>query len=89
MHTVVIDGHDASIVRPHSADSFSIFVVGCSTGNLTLENVNVRDGGGAAAIDGGAIDVTTATPRSRSTAAPSATTTPITETTAEAAPSTT
>ena len=58
MHTVVIDGHDASIVRPHSADSFSIFVVGCSAGNLTLNDVNVRGGGGSSDEDGGAVDVT-------------------------------
>ena len=38
------------------AARFRIFVVGCSTGDLTLENVNVRNGGGEG-VDGGAIDV--------------------------------
>ncbi|MGH3257255.1 MAG: hypothetical protein ACRDOU_17975 [Streptosporangiaceae bacterium] len=58
MNTVIIDGHNASIVRSHSADPFSVFVVGCAAGNLTLNNVNVRNGGGNSDEDGGAVDVT-------------------------------
>ena len=42
MHTLTIDGNDASIVRTHRHAAFSIFVVGCATGDLTLENVNVK-----------------------------------------------
>jgi len=57
MHTLTIEGNGASIVRNTSDAPFSIFVVGCTGGSLTLENVNVRNGGGAG-IDGGAVDVT-------------------------------
>jgi len=54
MHTLTIEGNNDNIVRTHSAAAFSVFIVGCEAGNLTLENVNVSNGGGAG-IDGGAI----------------------------------
>jgi predicted outer membrane repeat protein len=54
MHSVTIIGNNANIVRTNSADPFSIFIVGCANGNLTLDNVNVSNGGGAG-VDGGAI----------------------------------
>ena len=54
MHAVTIIGNYASIVRSDESDPFSIFVVGCANGDLTLYNVNVRNGGGDS-IDGGAI----------------------------------
>lgn len=57
MHTLTIEGNGASIVR-NTNTPFSIFVVGCSAGDLTLENLTVKNGGGAG-IDGGAVDVTT------------------------------
>ena len=53
-HSLTIVGNNASIVRTRSADPFSIFVV--SYGDLTLANVNVRNGGGDG-IDGGAINM--------------------------------
>ena len=56
MHTLTIDGNGASIVR-NTDSAFSIFVVGCATGDLTLDNVNVKNGGGEG-VDGGAVDVT-------------------------------
>ena len=56
MHTLTIEGNGASIVRTGTT-AFSVFVVGCSTGYLTLENVSVRNGGGSG-ISGGAVDVT-------------------------------
>jgi len=56
MHTLTIQGNNASIVRTHSAAAFSVFIVGCANGNLTLENVNVTNGGGAG-VDGGAVHV--------------------------------
>lgn len=55
MNTLTIDGNGASIVR-NTDSAFSIFVVG-TAGDLTLDNVNVKNGGGSG-IDGGAIDVT-------------------------------
>jgi len=58
MHTLTINGNGASLVRSHSASSFSVLVVGCANGNLTLENVNITNGGGPSDEDGGAIDVT-------------------------------
>jgi predicted outer membrane repeat protein len=58
MHTLTINGNNASLVRTHSAASFSILVVGCATGNLTLENVNISNGGGSSDEDGGAVDIT-------------------------------
>lgn len=58
MHTLTINGNGASLVRTHSASSFSVLVVGCAAGNLTLENVNITNGGGPSDEDGGAIDVT-------------------------------
>jgi predicted outer membrane repeat protein len=56
MHTLTIVGHQSSIVRSYADDtaSFSIFSVGSADGNLTLINVNVRNGGGDEG-DGGAI----------------------------------
>lgn len=54
MHTLTIQGNNANIVRTNSSDPFSIFIVGCTNGHLTLENVNVRNGGGAG-VDGGAV----------------------------------
>lgn len=54
MHAVTIYGNHARIVRTSDSDPFSIFVVGCANGDLTLYNVNVRNGGGDG-IDGGAI----------------------------------
>ena len=56
MHTLTIEGNNANIVRTRSADPFSIFVVGSANGHLTLENVNVTNGGGEG-IDGGAIHI--------------------------------
>jgi predicted outer membrane repeat protein len=58
MHTLTINGNGASLVRTHSAAPFSVLVVGCTTGGLTLENVNITNGGGSTDEDGGAIDVT-------------------------------
>lgn len=55
MHTVTIDGNGATIVR-NTDTPFSIFVVGCAAGDLTLNNVNVKNGGGSG-YDGGAVDV--------------------------------
>lgn len=56
MKTLTIDGNGATIVR-NTDSPFSIFVVGCETGGLTLDNVNVKNGGGNG-VDGGAVDVT-------------------------------
>jgi predicted outer membrane repeat protein len=58
MHTLTINGNNASLVRTHSASPFSVLVVGCAAGNLTLENVNISNGGGSSDEDGGAVDVT-------------------------------
>jgi predicted outer membrane repeat protein len=55
MDTLTIEGNGATIDA--TTGPFSIFVVGCTTGDLTLENVNVKNGGGSG-IDGGAVDVT-------------------------------
>jgi polymorphic membrane protein len=56
MKGLIIDGNGASIVR-NTNTPFSIFVVGCAAGDLTLNGVNVKNGGGAG-VDGGAVDVT-------------------------------
>ena len=56
MHAVTIYGNHASIVRTSDSDPFSIFVVAGTYGDLTLYNVNVRNGGGDS-IDGGAIHI--------------------------------
>ncbi len=58
MHTLTINGNYANLVRTHSAAPFSVLVVGCAAGNLTLENVNISNGGGSSDEDGGAVDVT-------------------------------
>jgi predicted outer membrane repeat protein len=60
MHELTINGHGAWIKRSSAVDtpSFSIFVVGCTTGDLILKDVNVANGGGSGEIDGGAVDVT-------------------------------
>ena len=56
MHTLTIVGHDSTFIKRSydNANSFSIFTVG-SVGNLTLDNVNVSNGGGSDQEDGGAI----------------------------------
>jgi predicted outer membrane repeat protein len=50
MKTLTIVG-PATLVRNTESGSFSVLVVGCANGHLTLENVNIRNGGGD--IDGG------------------------------------
>jgi predicted outer membrane repeat protein len=56
MHTLTLEG-PATLERQTASGSFSVLVVGCANGHLTLENVNIRNGGGD--IDGGgAVDVT-------------------------------
>jgi predicted outer membrane repeat protein len=56
MKTLIIDGNGDSIVA--TASGFSIFVVGCAEGDLTLNNLTVKNGGGSG-VDGGAVDVST------------------------------
>jgi len=60
MRQLTINGHGAWIKRSSAVDtpSFSIFVVGCTTGDLILKDVNVADGGGNGISHGGAVDVT-------------------------------
>jgi predicted outer membrane repeat protein len=57
MHTLTIVGHDSTWIKRsyNNADSFSIFAVGCAGGNLTLDDVNVANGGGPELGDGGAV----------------------------------
>lgn len=50
MKTLTIVG-PATLERNTESSSFSVLVVGCANGHLTLENVNIRDGGGD--VDGG------------------------------------
>jgi predicted outer membrane repeat protein len=54
MQTLTIDGNGATIDA--KASGFSIFDVGCATGDLILDNVNVKNGGGEG-VDGGAVEV--------------------------------
>jgi predicted outer membrane repeat protein len=55
MKELTIVGNGASVVRSHDAeDSFSIFKVG-EEGDLTLDDVNVANGGGSDDYDGGAV----------------------------------
>jgi predicted outer membrane repeat protein len=57
MTTLTIVGHDSTWVERSTTDedpAFSVFTVGCATGDLTLVDVNVSNGGGAEQ-DGGAI----------------------------------
>lgn len=54
MKTLTIVGNNANVERGNTETAFSIFVVGCTDGDLTLDNVNVSGGGGEG-IDGGAI----------------------------------
>jgi len=57
MHTLTIVGHDSTFIKRSydNANSFSIFTVGCVGGDLTLDNVNVSNGGGSGDDDGGAV----------------------------------
>jgi len=57
MHTLTIQGHDSTWIKRSydNENSFSIFAVGCANGNLTLDDVNVSNGGGPEADDGGAV----------------------------------
>jgi predicted outer membrane repeat protein len=57
MHTLTIVGHDSTWVKRSydNTNSFSIFAVGCANGNLTLDDVNVANGGGPDQSDGGAV----------------------------------
>jgi predicted outer membrane repeat protein len=56
---LTINGHGATIKRSYASgtNSFSIFVVSGSNGDLTLRNLNVVNGGGPDTYDGGAIDI--------------------------------
>jgi hypothetical protein len=57
MQTLTIQGHDSTWIKRsyNNENSFSIFAVGCANGNLTLDDVNVANGGGPDAADGGAV----------------------------------
>lgn len=54
---LTIVGHDSTIARSYSdaTPSFTIFSV-CTSGDLTLDNVNVRNGDGNGPVGGGAIN---------------------------------
>jgi predicted outer membrane repeat protein len=56
MKNLTIEG-PATLV-PYHSDHFSVIVVGCTDKTLTLDNVNITNGGGTAVEDGGAIDIT-------------------------------
>ena len=57
MHTLTIVGHDSTWIKRsyNNTNSFSIFTVSCVNGNLTLDDVNVANGGGSGDDDGGAV----------------------------------
>jgi predicted outer membrane repeat protein len=60
MNTLTIEGSNSTwIKRSYENDTpdFTIFAVGCADGDLILDNVNVKNGGGGEE-DGGALDVT-------------------------------
>jgi predicted outer membrane repeat protein len=61
MNELMIVGNDSSLVRSYAKDTdqFSILMVGSTNGDLTLINVNVRNGGNGEGVsgsdDGGAV----------------------------------
>lgn len=61
MNELTIEGSTSTwIKRSYEVDTpdFTIFAVGCADGDLILDGVNVKNGGGSEDEDGGALDIT-------------------------------